>query len=59
MLTAREVSKHNTASSCWVIIDGYVYDVTQFLPDHPGGQQSVLRWAGKVRQCAVAESMCR
>ncbi|KAG9943327.1 L-lactate dehydrogenase, partial [Aureobasidium melanogenum] len=43
----REVSEHNTAESCWVVINDTVYDVTEFLPQHPGGESSILSWAGK------------
>ncbi|KAK9434209.1 FMN-dependent dehydrogenase-domain-containing protein [Lipomyces doorenjongii] len=46
-LTLDEVSQHKTARSCWVIIRNTVYDVTDFLPDHPGGSRSILRFAGK------------
>lgn len=42
-----EVAKHNTADSCWVILYGNVYDVTDFLPQHPGGQKVVLQLAGQ------------
>jgi L-lactate dehydrogenase (cytochrome) len=42
-----EVSKHNRADSCWVILYGKVYDVTAFLPAHPGGQSAILRLGGK------------
>ncbi|KAM5538176.1 hypothetical protein V8D89_008063 [Ganoderma adspersum] len=42
-----EVSKHNSSSSCWVIINNKVYDVTEFLPDHPGGTKIILKYAGK------------
>ena len=31
-----EVAKHNNKESCHVIVHGQVYDVTEFLPDHPG-----------------------
>ena len=31
-----EVAKHNDAESCWVIIHGRAYDVTEFMPEHPG-----------------------
>ncbi|OCH96387.1 hypothetical protein OBBRIDRAFT_718882 [Obba rivulosa] len=41
-----EVAKHNTPSSCWVIVNNKVYDVTEFLPGHPGGAQVILRHAG-------------
>jgi len=42
-----EVKKHTTKDSAWVILHGQVYDLTHFLDDHPGGEQVVLKWAGK------------
>ncbi|XP_068626738.1 sulfite oxidase, mitochondrial isoform X1 [Battus philenor] len=36
---AEEVSKHNTMQSFWVVYRHGVYDVTTFLPSHPGGEQ--------------------
>jgi len=30
-----------------VILAGKVYDVTTFLPDHPGGKKAILLYAGK------------
>ncbi|KAK9458907.1 FMN-dependent dehydrogenase-domain-containing protein [Lipomyces oligophaga] len=42
-----EVAKHNSKESCWVIVHGKVYDVTEFLPEHPGGQKIILKYAGK------------
>ncbi|PGH15490.1 hypothetical protein AJ80_05507 [Polytolypa hystricis UAMH7299] len=44
---AFEVAKHNSAESCWVVLYGKVYDVTDFLPDHPGGASIILKLAGK------------
>jgi L-lactate dehydrogenase (cytochrome) len=49
MLSGEQVWKHNTKESCWVIVHGQVYDVTDFLDRHPGGSAVVLRHAGKVR----------
>lgn len=37
-----EVAKHASESSCWMVIDGSVYDVTSFIPNHPGGRQMLL-----------------
>lgn len=48
MLTADEVAKHNSRRSCWVIIAGQAYDVTDFLDNHPGGPSIILRYAGIV-----------
>lgn len=41
------VAKHNTPESCWVILYGDVYDVTEFLPSHPGGSKIILQLAGR------------
>ncbi|PLW13550.1 hypothetical protein PCANC_24070 [Puccinia coronata f. sp. avenae] len=46
LLTADDIKKHSTATSCWVVIHGYAFDVTDFLPDHPGGQAIILKYAG-------------
>ena len=34
--TIDQVKQHATSSDCWVIVNGKVYDVTQFIFDHPG-----------------------
>ena len=46
-LTMDEVSKHNSEGDLWVIIEGSVYDLTAFLPDHPGGKKAIMLFAGK------------
>ena len=45
--TAAEVATHNTEADCWVIVAGRVFDVTAYLPKHPGGKQLVSRSAGQ------------
>jgi cytochrome b involved in lipid metabolism len=37
-LTRAEVAKNNTDDSLWFIIDSKVYDVTDFVDAHPGGE---------------------
>lgn len=34
-LTGVEVAAHNNKDSCWVIVHGKAYDVTEFLPGTP------------------------
>jgi predicted heme/steroid binding protein len=45
--TAAEVAKHHTKDDIWVIVNGQVLDVTNFLSDHPGGAQAILAYAGR------------
>jgi len=35
-LTASEVVKHNSSGNCWMIINGNVYDLSEYVI-HPGG----------------------
>lgn len=42
-----EVQRHTTTDSCWIIVDGQVYDVTSILDTHPGGRSVLLKNAGK------------
>lgn len=45
--TAADVAKHGTASSCWTIVGGGVYDITRFISKHPGGRSAVMALCGK------------
>jgi 4-hydroxysphinganine ceramide fatty acyl 2-hydroxylase len=47
ILTEEDVAAHKSPSSCWISRDGKVYDVTAFLPDHPGGDDNILKFAGQ------------
>jgi cytochrome b involved in lipid metabolism len=46
-LTSDEVKKHNSASDCWSIIDGVVYDLTNWVGSHPGGASRITAICGK------------
>jgi flavocytochrome c len=46
-LTAEEVAKHTSEDDCWVIVNGQVLDVTNFLDDHPGGKMALMTFAGR------------
>ncbi len=39
--TLAEVAVHNKSNDCWQVIDGKVYDVTKYVPAHPGGPQII------------------
>jgi cytochrome b involved in lipid metabolism len=46
--TAEEILQHRSEDDAWIVVDGKVYDVTQFLETHPGGPQVPQRtsWTG-------------
>lgn len=45
-LSAAIVAEHATRSDCWIIVDGKVYDVTQYIPFHPGGEGTIISNCG-------------
>jgi len=42
-----EVEKHKKPDDVWVVVNGQVLDVTEFLPDHPGGKMAIMSFAGR------------
>ncbi|KAJ7207091.1 oxidoreductase [Mycena pura] len=52
--TEEDVAVHRSASSCWLSRNGKVYNVTQFINDHPGGDDIILKHAGKDVTLAMA-----
>src|ERR1700761_6112909 len=42
-----DIESKNTTGSCYVTIGSKVYDVTDFLDDHPGGGDLILEYGGK------------
>jgi cytochrome b involved in lipid metabolism len=47
LLDWKEIARHNTEASLWVVIDGFVYDLTHWAARHPGGLPVLLKVAGK------------
>lgn len=45
--TAAQVREQGTRNSCWVIYNEKVYDITEFVRDHPGGQDILAPFAGR------------
>jgi cytochrome b involved in lipid metabolism len=46
--TTQDVSTHNSAEKgMLIIVDSDVYDVTEFINEHPGGAKILKRVAGK------------
>ncbi|WQF82685.1 Putative FMN-dependent dehydrogenase, cytochrome b5-like heme/steroid binding protein [Colletotrichum destructivum] len=47
VVNGTEVAKNNTRDSCWVVVHGQVWDVTEFLNEHPGGANLIIKCAGR------------
>ena len=48
MLKWADIMEHNTVDDLWVVIDGRVWDMTEFIAtDHPGGEDIPLEYGGK------------
>ncbi|KAJ7928539.1 Flavocytochrome c [Mycena leptocephala] len=45
--TLADVGQHKTKEDVWVVVNGEVLDVTNFLPDHPGGEKAIMLYAGR------------
>lgn len=45
--TLSEVQQHNTESDCRTIINDKVYDITSYIPRHPGGVQKIIKICGQ------------
>lgn len=44
--TLAEIATHNSSSSCWVAVNGKVYDLTNWINQHPGGADNILGICG-------------
>ena len=47
-ITLQDCKTHNNEGDCWLVISGRVYDVTEFLDEHPGGFDILLAETGIV-----------
>ena len=46
LISLQDCKAHNKEEDCWLVISGKVYDVTEFLDEHPGGFDIVLAATG-------------
>lgn len=56
-ISSAELKKHSTRQDCWVAVHSKVWDLTDFLDEHPGGAKSKLDffgWEDAVRNLKVS-----
>jgi cytochrome b involved in lipid metabolism len=46
VLTADQVAMNDSEESCWTIVNGSVYDLTDWVSKHPGGSSRILQLCG-------------
>lgn len=54
VVTRAELAVHNTQASCWVAYKGIIYDLTAWLPKHPGSAGAIAPFCGKAEEFASA-----
>lgn len=46
-ISSEELQKHNKKGDLWISIQGKVYDVSEWVKDHPGGESPLMNLAGQ------------
>lgn len=46
-ITFAQVKKNNKSTSCWTVVNNKVYNVTEWINQHPGGASRILGLCGK------------
>ena len=46
LIDIASVREHTSRADCWLAIEGGVYNVSEFLSEHPGGETVLLQRAG-------------
>ena len=57
-ITLAQLAENNTPGSCWLAVNGQVYDLTEFAPSHPGGRQRGRRLHAPARPRARPAGLC-
>jgi L-lactate dehydrogenase (cytochrome) len=40
IVAVEEIKKHCEEKDCWIVVNDVVWDITDFIPSHPGGNDS-------------------
>lgn len=42
-----EIERHSKLSDAWIVLDNKVYNITDWISKHPGGQNMILQELGR------------
>ncbi|KAI1473586.1 FMN-dependent dehydrogenase-domain-containing protein [Daldinia eschscholtzii] len=54
-ISVEEISRHCSLKDLWLVVDGVVYDLSEFALEHPGGSAVLLDYAGRDATAAYSE----
>jgi len=54
-ISIQELSKHSSPDDGWIVINGNIWDVTEFAPKHPGGPEIINEYLGQDASAAYNE----
>jgi len=46
-ISLEQLATHNIEDDCWMAIEGKVYDITDYIPEHPTPAVVLTPWCGK------------
>lgn len=46
-ISPEELARHDSRNSCWKAIEGNVYDITDYIDDHPTSPRVLTQWCGR------------
>ena len=46
-ISLADVATHSTTADCWIVVSGMVYNVTNYLIQHPGGAGQITPYCGQ------------
>lgn len=50
LISQAVLGQHASRNDCWIAYDGKVYDITSYLPRHPGGTNRILTYCGSATE---------
>lgn len=52
IITPCQLKRHNHIDSAWLLCGNEIYDATNYIRGHPGGERSILKKSGGIVDCS-------